>query len=87
MSCRHRSELGRTVAFLGAAGIIAMMDWSVGPPPRALVPFGLYLVYVPVAIGRALGGKLAAWISAGPIFAAWAWMVSFEPNWMLADRR
>lgn len=72
------------VAVLGAVGIIAMVDPSLAPPPSTLSPFGLYLVYVPVAISRALGGKLAAWITAAPIFAGWAWLVNFDSGWMVA---
>ncbi len=72
------------VAALGAGAVIAMVDPSLAPPPSTLSPFGLYLVYIPVAISRAMGGKLAAWITAAPIFAGWIWLVHFDLGWMLA---
>ncbi len=77
MSCR----IGAAAA-LGAGGIMALIVGSHALP--APHPAGFYLVYIPVAISRALGGKRAAWTSAVPIFATWAWLASFDPGWMLA---
>ena len=65
-----------------ASGIIAAIDPLIATP--AMHPAGFYLVYIPVATCRTLGGKLAAWTVSIPIFAVWSWLVSFDPNWLMA---